>query len=83
MFGTGQLPKFEDDQFEIKFNEMDQRKFLIPTAEVVLTNLVKNSTLNKEDFPIRYVAATHALEKKSYGKDTIGMMRQHQFIKSS
>ena len=83
MFGTGQLPKFEDDQFEIKFNEMDQRKFLIPTAEVVLTNLVKNSTLNKEDFPIRYVAATPCFRKEagSYGKDTKGMMRQHQFYK--
>ena len=43
MFGTGQLPKFEDDQFEIKFENSDQRKFLIPTAEVVLTNLVRKS----------------------------------------
>ena len=42
MFGTGQLPKFEDDQFEIKFENSDQKKFLIPTAEVVLTNLVRN-----------------------------------------
>ena len=45
MFGTGQLPKFEDDQFEIKFDNSDQRKFLIPTAEVVLTNLVRKSLL--------------------------------------
>ena len=83
MFGTGQLPKFEDDQFEIKFNNVDQRKFLIPTAEVVLTNLVKNSTLNVKDFPIRYVAATPCFRKEagSYGKDTKGMMRQHQFYK--
>ncbi len=83
MFGTGQLPKFEDDQFEIKFNDTDQRKFLIPTAEVVLTNLVKNSTLNIKDFPIRYVAATPCFRKEagSYGKDTKGMMRQHQFYK--
>ena len=43
MFGTGQLPKFEEDQFEIKFENSDQRKFLIPTAEVVLTNLVRKS----------------------------------------
>ena len=43
MFGTGQLPKFEEDQFEIKFEKTDQRKFLIPTAEVVLTNLVRES----------------------------------------
>ena len=83
MFGTGQLPKFEDDQFEIKFNDMDQRKFLIPTAEVVLTNLVKNSTSNIKDLPIRYVAATSCFRKEagSYGKDTKGMMRQHQFYK--
>ena len=51
MFGTGQLPKFEDDQFEIKFENSDQRKFLIPTAEVVLTNLVRKSTLNKIKLP--------------------------------
>ena len=48
MFGTGQLPKFEEDQFEIKFENSDQRKFLIPTAEVVLTNLVRKSLINKE-----------------------------------
>ena len=83
MFGTGQLPKFEDDQFEIKFNDIDQRKFLIPTAEVALTNLVKNSTLNIKDLPIRYVASTPCFRKEagSYGKDTKGMMRQHQFYK--
>ena len=63
MFGTGQLPKFEDDQFEIKFDNSGERKFLIPTSEVVLTNLVSKSTLNKSDLPIRYVA-THVLEKR-------------------
>ena len=47
MFGTGQLPKFEDDQFEIKFDNSEQRKFLIPTAEVVLTNLVRKSVIEK------------------------------------
>ena len=46
MFGTGQLPKFEEDQFEIKFDNQEERKFLIPTAEVVLTNLVRESLLN-------------------------------------
>ena len=51
MFGTGQLPKFEEDQFEIKFDNSDQRKFLIPTAEVVLTNLVRNSLLKKTSYP--------------------------------
>ncbi len=83
MFGTGQLPKFEDDQFEIKFDNSGERKFLIPTSEVVLTNLVSKSTLNKSDLPIRYVAATPCFRKEagSYGKDTKGMIRQHQFYK--
>ena len=83
MFGTGQLPKFESDQFEIKFEESDQRKFLIPTAEVVLTNLVRKSVLNKEELPQRFVASTPCFRKEagSYGKDTKGMIRQHQFYK--
>ena len=49
MYGTGQLPKFEDDQFEIKFEKSDDRKFLIPTAEVVLTNLVRKTILDKNN----------------------------------
>ena len=83
MFGTGQLPKFEDDQFEIKFDNSDLRKFLIPTAEVVLTNLVKNSILQENQLPLRFVASTPCFRKEagSYGKDTKGMMRQHQFYK--
>ena len=83
MFGTGQLPKFEDDQFEIKLDNVQERKFLIPTAEVVLTNLVRETTLNIKDLPLRYVAATPCFRKEagSYGKDTKGMMRQHQFYK--
>ena len=83
MFGTGQLPKFESDQFEIKYENSDQRKFLIPTAEVVLTNLVRKSLVNKEDLPYRYVASTPCFRKEagSYGKDTKGMIRQHQFYK--
>ncbi len=83
MFGTGQLPKFEEDQFEIKFDNTDQRKFLIPTAEVVLTNLVRNSLLNKSELPKRFVASTPCFRKEagSYGKDTKGMIRQHQFYK--
>ena len=48
MFGTGQLPKFENDQFEIKFDEGSGRKFLIPTAEVILTNIVKNKIVNRK-----------------------------------
>ena len=83
MFGTGQLPKFEEDQFEIKFDKSDQRKFLIPTAEVVLTNLIRKSTINKDQLPLRYVASTPCFRKEagSYGKDTKGMIRQHQFYK--
>ena len=83
MFGTGQLPKFEKDQFEIKFDDDKSRKFLIPTAEVVLTNLVRDSFLKKEDLPLRLVASTACFRKEagSYGKDTKGMIRQHQFYK--
>jgi seryl-tRNA synthetase len=83
MFGTGQLPKFEEDQFEIKFDNSDQRKFLIPTAEVVLTNLVRKSIIEKSQLPQRFVAATPCFRKEagSYGKDTKGMFRQHQFYK--
>ena len=83
MFGTGQLPKFEEDQFEIKFDNVDQRKFLIPTAEVVLTNLVRKSIIEKNLLPKRFVASTPCFRKEagSYGKDTKGMIRQHQFYK--
>ena len=83
MFGTGQLPKFEDDQFEIKFDNSEQRKFLIPTAEVVLTNLVRKSVIEKNQLPKRFVASTPCFRKEagSYGKDTKGMIRQHQFYK--
>mgnify|MGYP001444248009 FL=1 len=83
MFGTGQLPKFENDQFEIKLEREDDRKFLIPTAEVILTNIVKNQIVKSSDLPLRLVAATPCFRKEagSYGKDTKGMIRQHQFYK--
>ena len=83
MYGTGQLPKFENDQFEIKLDADEGRKFLIPTAEVILTNIVKNQIINKDDLPIRVVASTPCFRKEagSYGKDTKGMIRQHQFYK--
>ncbi len=83
MFGTGQLPKFENDQFEIKLDEGEERKYLIPTAEVILTNIVKNQILEKNELPIRVVASTPCFRKEagSYGKDTKGMIRQHQFYK--
>jgi len=83
MYGTGQLPKFENDQFEIKLDQGSGRKFLIPTAEVILTNMVKNQILNYKNLPIRLVASTPCFRKEagSYGKDTKGMIRQHQFYK--
>ena len=83
MFGTGQLPKFENDQFEIKFDNDSERKFLIPTAEVILTNIVKDRIIDRSNLPMRYVASTPCFRKEagSYGKDTKGMIRQHQFYK--
>ena len=83
MFGTGQLPKFENDQFEIKFDQGSDRKFLIPTAEVILTNIVKDKIIDKKNLPMRFVASTPCFRKEagSYGKDTKGMIRQHQFYK--
>tara|TARA_B100000959_G_scaffold115476_1_gene121664 strand:- start:3160 stop:4422 length:1263 start_codon:yes stop_codon:yes gene_type:complete len=83
MYGTGQLPKFEEDQFELKLEKSDERKFLIPTAEVSLTNLVRDSILDSKKLPLRFVAGTPCFRKEagSYGKDTKGMMRQHQFYK--
>jgi len=83
MFGTGQLPKFETDQFEIKLEEENSRKFLIPTAEVVLTNIVRESFIDHKELPLRFVASTPCFRKEagSHGKDTKGMIRQHQFFK--
>ena len=83
MFGTGQLPKFESDQFEIKLDDENFRKFLIPTAEVILTNMVRETFLKKEELPLRLVASTACFRKEagSHGKDTKGMIRQHQFYK--
>ncbi len=83
MFGTGQLPKFENDQFEIKVDTKNERKFLIPTAEVILTNIVKDKIIDQKELPMRFVASTPCFRKEagSYGKDTKGMIRQHQFHK--
>ena len=77
--GTGQLPKFEEDLFKISNDNM----YLIPTAEVPVTNIHRNEILNSEDLPINYVAHTPCFrsEAGSYGKDTRGMIRQHQFDK--
>ena len=83
MFGTGQLPKFENDQFEIQLEGETLRKFLIPTAEVILTNMVREKFVKIKNLPIRLVASTACFRKEagSYGKDTKGMIRQHQFYK--
>ncbi len=82
MYGTGQLPKFENDQFQIQM-EGNQKKYLIPTAEVILTNMFKENTLDIKNLPKRLVASTPCFRKEagSYGKDTKGMLRQHQFYK--
>ena len=83
MYGTGQLPKFEVDQYEVKLEKSNEKKFLIPTAEVVLTNFVKKSVIDEKELPLRLVASTPCFRKEagSYGKDTKGLMRQHQFYK--
>jgi seryl-tRNA synthetase len=80
MFGTGQLPKFAEDQFTL---EGGQGFSLIPTAEVPVTNLVRDSILDADAMPLRYVAHTPCFrsEAGSHGKDTRGMIRQHQFEK--
>lgn len=78
MTGTGQLPKFEDDAFKV-----DNGYFLIPTAEVPVTNMYKNETLAGADLPIKHVAysACFRAEAGSAGRDTRGLIRQHQFNK--
>ncbi len=80
LIGTGQLPKFEDDLFK---TAGDPTFFLIPTAEVPVTNLVRESILDASEMPMKYVAHTPCFrsEAGSYGKDTRGMIRQHQFEK--
>ncbi len=78
--GTGQLPKFAEDLFAV---EGDQQRYLIPTSEVPLTNLVREQILDAERLPLRFTAQTPCFrsEAGSYGKDTRGMIRQHQFEK--
>ncbi len=81
MTGTGQLPKFEDDLFKIENYNKDF--YLIPTAEVPVTNIYRNEILKEEDLPIYYAAYTPCFRREagSYGKDTRGLIRQHQFNK--
>ena len=78
LIGTGQLPKFEDDQFSV-----GEGKYLIPTAEVPLTNIFRNEAISVDDIPIKMTAHTPCFRQEagSYGKDTKGMIRQHQFEK--
>lgn len=82
VFGTGQLPKFEDDLFKLIRSDADPY-YLIPTAEVSLTNTVRDNLLSLEQLPIKLTAHTPCFrsEAGSYGKDTRGMIRQHQFEK--
>ncbi len=81
MIGTGQLPRFEDDLFKIDDDFRDF--FLIPTAEVSITNIYREEILNDEELPIYYVGYTPCFRREagSYGKDTRGLIRQHQFNK--
>ncbi|MEC9376142.1 MAG: serine--tRNA ligase [Pseudomonadota bacterium] len=80
LFGTGQLPKFADDLFALKG---EQDFYLIPTAEVPVTNLFQDSILDSDSMPQSFVAHTPCFrsEAGSYGKDTRGLIRQHQFEK--
>lgn len=79
LFGTGQLPKFSDDQFHIEKQDL----YLIPTAEVPVTNMFRDKIISSDELPVKYVCHTPCFrsEAGSYGKDTRGMIRQHQFEK--
>ena len=85
MRGTGQLPKFEEDLFRVprKMGEGEENFYLIPTAEVPVTNMVRDQIVPLEQLPLKYVAHTPCFrsEAGSYGRDTRGMIRQHQFDK--
>lgn len=81
MYGTGQLPKFEEDLFRVPRG--DENFYLVPTAEVPVTNFVRDEIVKAADLPLRYVAHTPCFrsEAGAYGRDTRGMIRQHQFDK--
>lgn len=91
LFGTGQLPKFSEDQFTTSLaapgveaeNGQSGGLYLIPTAEVPLTNLLRDKILEEEELPLKFVAHTPCFRREagSYGRDTRGMIRQHQFEK--
>lgn len=79
MTGTGQLPKFEEDMYRLKDDDL----FLIPTAEVPITNFHRDEVLKEEDLPIKYAAYSPCFRREAgaYGKDTKGLVRVHQFDK--
>ncbi len=79
LIGTGQLPKFEEDLFKTNFNDL----YLIPTSEVPLTNLHRDSIINKKDLPLKYTTFSNCFrsEAGASGQDTKGLMREHQFGK--
>ena len=81
MYGTGQLPKFEEDLFSTETGEI--KRYLIPTAEVSLTNIVQDTIVEDADLPMRMIAHSMCFraEAGSYGRDVRGMIRQHQFEK--
>jgi seryl-tRNA synthetase len=80
LYGTGQLPKFEDDLFKL---HGEQDYYLIPTGEVPVTNIVRDTIIDNKELPLKFVSHTPCFrsEAGSYGKDTRGMIRQHQFEK--
>jgi seryl-tRNA synthetase len=82
MYGTGQLPKFKEDLFAVPRGDLGDF-YLIPTAEVPVTNIVRDAIVPLEKMPLRYVCHSPCFrsEAGSYGKDTRGMIRQHQFDK--
>ena len=79
MRGTGQFPKFQDDQFHVSADNL----YLIPTAEVPVTNIMRDEIVPFEDLPVKFVSHTPCFRREagSYGRDTRGMIRQHQFEK--
>ncbi len=79
MLGTGQLPKFEEDLFKCRDDDL----YLVPTAEVSVTNLLRDQILKKEDLPVKYASYSPCFRREagSYGKDVRGLIRQHQFNK--
>ena len=83
MTGTGQLPKFEDDAFKVNHEVAGEDAFLISTAEIPVTNLHRDEIIEESELPLRYVCFTPCFraEAGSYGKDTRGLIRQHQFHK--